>query len=88
MYRAVIYAAFIGVVILCGALEVTGAGRNRNGRKRGNRRTESSQRQESGSDVIQVQSTPGRPQIPLKAETELPHSKGVPGKSHPLLPSY
>ena len=86
MHRAVIYAALVGVVLFSCALEVSGAGRNRNGRKRSNnRRTAASPSQSTGSDAIQVQSTPGRPQIPLKAETELPHSKGVPGEILPLI---
>ncbi|XP_030843065.1 chordin-like isoform X1 [Strongylocentrotus purpuratus] len=78
MYRAVIYTIFVGLVCLDSLVEY-GVEARRNGRKRNRNPGAGDVLSASGGDVVKVRPTPRRPQIPLKAEVQPPHSRGVPG---------
>lgn len=84
MYRAVIYTILVGLVCLDSLVE-HGVEARRNGRKRNRNPGAGDVVSASGGDVVKVRPTPRRPQIPLKAEVQPPHSRGVPGKSHSLV---
>ncbi|XP_041480022.1 chordin-like isoform X2 [Lytechinus variegatus] len=74
MYRITLYAAFVGLVCLGSLIDAVEA--RRNGRRRNKNYGDDSA---STGDVDKVRPTPRRPQIPLKAEIQPPHSRGVPG---------